>query len=338
MKNMYRHAGIGGTFDHFHVGHERLIQTAFNKADFVSIGVSTDDFVHHKKYRKAIQTFSERELCVKKFLQKNHWLSRSHLFKLTDIYGTAITDQTIDTLIVTKETRPNALRINKIRKQHQLPICRIVTIPFIKDSTRRIIRSTSIREGSIDRDGQSYFQFLNKKNRFILPQDLRDSLREPLGTIIPGQEDDIELTGKKAAAFLKTMQPLMIIAVGDIATLSLKKAHIHPDVSVIDFKTRRTQLVRKTSLPTNGYILNPAGVLCRNAIRKISQSIATSLTEKTSQQIVIRGEEDLLTLPAILLAPLGSAVVYGQYAMGIIVVWVDEAVKKKVTQIIEKFD
>ena len=55
-------------------------------------------------------------------------------------------------------------------------------------------------------------------------------------------------------------------------------------------------------------------------------------------KIVIKGEEDLLVLPASLLAPLGAVVVYGQADFGIILVKVDESIKEKIYGLIKQFD
>jgi len=52
---------------------------------------------------------------------------------------------------------------------------------------------------------------------------------------------------------------------------------------------------------------------------------------------VIKGEEDLLTLPAILLAPLGAIVIYGQKDVGAVVVEVTEEIKQKISNIINQF-
>ena len=53
--------------------------------------------------------------------------------------------------------------------------------------------------------------------------------------------------------------------------------------------------------------------------------------------IKVKGEEDLLALPAILLAPLHSIMLYGQMDMGIVMVEVTEEKKKEVMEILKKF-
>jgi len=56
------------------------------------------------------------------------------------------------------------------------------------------------------------------------------------------------------------------------------------------------------------------------------------------QLLIVKGEEDLLALPTILLTPLHSVVLYGQIDMGVIMVEVTEEKKRQVEDIIKKFN
>ncbi|MBI4226331.1 DUF359 domain-containing protein [Candidatus Roizmanbacteria bacterium] len=60
-------------------------------------------------------------------------------------------------------------------------------------------------------------------------------------------------------------------------------------------------------------------------------------TTKEKQLIVVKGEEDILALPAILFAPLHSVVLYGQIDMGVVMVEVTEQKKKEIQKLIKKF-
>ena len=53
--------------------------------------------------------------------------------------------------------------------------------------------------------------------------------------------------------------------------------------------------------------------------------------------MIVKGEEDLLALPAILFAPLNSVVLYGQIDLGVVMVEVTEEKKKGVEEILKKF-
>ncbi len=54
--------------------------------------------------------------------------------------------------------------------------------------------------------------------------------------------------------------------------------------------------------------------------------------------MVVDGEEDLLTLVAVLCAPENSLVVYGQPHEGIVVVKVTEKTKRKIRRIVEAME
>ncbi|CAN5136924.1 hypothetical protein BH09PAT2_BH09PAT2_02330 [soil metagenome] len=341
MKTTYRHAGIGGTFDHLHDGHKFLITTAFQKAEYVSIGITTNDLIKDKEFSNKIQTYNERESIVKNFLKEHNWLMRSNIFPLNDNYGSATTDPTMDMIIVTTETKSTAIEINAIRKKNDLSPCNIITIPFAKGANSRIIRSSRIRRGIINRQGELYSKHF-QKGKLTLPTNMRDELRIPLGYVVAGTEDTIQKTAKQAILYLKKLKPIMTIVVGDVAVKSLIQARYTPTISVIDFKTRRHEKVKihsHTTLELDKLIWNRPGTIQMQAATRLSQLINEihDSSGKSSKYLTIRGEEDLLALPAILQSPLGSAVIYGQYELGLIIVFITEEIKEKVAAIIKKF-
>jgi uncharacterized protein (UPF0218 family) len=95
-----------------------------------------------------------------------------------------------------------------------------------------------------------------------------------------------------------------------------------PDLLVVDNKTKRmpvsdhiTEKLDHESYKTVR-VNNPAATLTKALIDLISESLQSDEHVK----IVVEGEEDLATLPAILYAPLGSVVVYGQPNEGSVLV------------------
>ena len=162
----------------------------------------------------------------------------------------------------------------------------------------------------------------------------------------------------------------MVIAVGDIITMALERNGFIPDVKIIDFRSRRQQLTDPAAalLPASArdlravegpsaratrqfkYINNPGTIntetvyILQSAIKKYFQTgqkpsfVPLSGTSKGKQTIVIDGEEDLLALPAILLAPRESVVLYGQMGLGVIIIEVTEQKKEKIKKLLEKFD
>ncbi len=97
-----------------------------------------------------------------------------------------------------------------------------------------------------------------------------------------------------------------------------------PDVQVVDEVERR---VRRTP-PEVPFVRllrasNPAGTITAEAIVALENAL---LGEKPAR-VLIDGEEDLLAIPAIEAAPLGSLLYYGQPGEGVVMVVVDERAK-----------
>jgi len=113
------------------------------------------------------------------------------------------------------------------------------------------------------------------------------------------------------------------------------------DISIIDGKTRRelvsAQQAGDFMKAKKSEAQNPAGTITQEAVKTLHSSIDTYIETKESQLLVVSGEEDLLAIPAILLTPLKSVVVYGQFDQGIVVVEVTEYNKKHVQDLFGKF-
>ncbi len=207
----------------------------------------------------------------------------------------------------------------------------------------KLISSERIRAGEIDREGKKY-QILNIKNQkeIIMPESLRKTLQKPLGVIFKNE--------KSLLRRIDTSKHSLIIAVGDIIVDSLLKTGIDPDVKVIDLKSRRvkTDLFAEHQLVKKGPSLvnNPGTINLKTAerLRQMIQERSVLVSESTfkvgpyGSWLVVDGEEDLLALPAILFAPLGSLVLYGHWEHGIIAVEIDEKIKNKVREIVKKFN
>ena len=82
---------------------------------------------------------------------------------------------------------------------------------------------------------------------------------------------------------------------------------------------------------------NQPGTIEPKVVRHIFNMIRSSLIHQVRKKIIIRGEEDLLAIPAILFAPIGTVVVYGQINRGVIVVIVTEEKKQHVQKLLLKF-
>ncbi len=166
-----------------------------------------------------------------------------------------------------------------------------------------------------------------------LPEELRSLLKNPLGTLCRG--NGLECVEAMRSELLAAKK---IAAVGDMTAFFLLEASVVPDLAVVDNKTKRMpvpdEVVR--SLESDGYrtivVKNPAGTLTKDLIDLIRES----LKGEERVKIVVDGEEDLATLPAILFAPLGSAVVYGQPGEGSVLVRVTPEKKKNIEELMNQ--
>jgi uncharacterized protein (UPF0218 family) len=104
-----------------------------------------------------------------------------------------------------------------------------------------------------------------------------------------------------------------------------------PDVIVVDYLEKRE---KGTQFPYQAEHIfrtrNPAGRIEAEAWQVIEEAIRVG-----SSVVLVDGEEDLLTLPAVLSSPDTSIVVYGQPNVGIVAIRVSPEKKKEITRIVE---
>jgi len=157
---------------------------------------------------------------------------------------------------------------------------------------------------------------------YILPEKLKPKLREIWGVKIFGKKSEIS---KKFKKFLKKEGVKKIITVGDFCSLNLPS-----DVKIFDGKIQRKKI--KKILKFSFKLKNPPGTIQKKSFQILKKAI------KEGGNVFVEGEEDLLVIPAVLLAPVGSLVVYGFFQKGICLIKVDERMKDKVKRLLFKFE
>jgi len=139
-----------------------------------------------------------------------------------------------------------------------------------------------------------------------LTEALRTILKKPLGLLIEGTVKD---TTKKALKLLEGKNPPLLVGVGDICVRSLLQKGIKLHLSIIDGKTLRTsEEFVDVAADVSIELENPQGYL----VPKAWNLIENAYKSKKRTEVFVKGEEDLLTLPSVLLAPLKSIIFYGQ--------------------------
>ncbi len=163
-----------------------------------------------------------------------------------------------------------------------------------------------------------------------LPETLRDGLKIPLGVVVPDDQAD------PAAVSAHVADASCVISVGDRTTERLIGFGIVPDLQIVDGQEGR--------LPRDSPALPPGTVelTCTNPPAEITQEsvsrIREALLSKTPTRLTVRGEEDLLVIPACVHAPKNSVVLYGQPGEGMVVVRVDGAARRKTQTLLDSME
>ena len=160
-----------------------------------------------------------------------------------------------------------------------------------------------------------------------LPSTLRDAFKQPFGPVYTDVAALLDDAGRP------------VIAVGDVVTYHLLEAGHRPAVAVVDGRTEREAVdaeIRETlSDPdTAREVSNRPGTL----EEPLLGALADATDAPSPVTVVVDGEEDLATLPAVLVAPLGGTVVYGQPGEGMVAIAVTSETKAEMRSLFARLD
>jgi uncharacterized protein (UPF0218 family) len=165
-----------------------------------------------------------------------------------------------------------------------------------------------------------------------LPESLREELSRPTGTLVKGDEDE---ASEKVAVIIRKAAPPKVITVGDVVTRSLISKGVKPDLAIIDGKTLRGAEEKIDYRADETYsLMNPAGLITSDAWKVIDRA----LKGNRKIEIIVDGEEDLLGIPVVLLAPKGSLMLYGQPREGIVIVNVNDEITRYAESIVSRME
>jgi GTP-dependent dephospho-CoA kinase len=163
----------------------------------------------------------------------------------------------------------------------------------------------------------------------LSPEDIR-LLKDPFGTLI----DDKYVTKGKIKGILKNAR--RVVSVGDSTTDRLLSFDIMPDILVVDGVERRVKrnhgLHSKITAPKELHCSNPPGSVSKEAFFVLSQAFNTQCPVK----VIVDGEEDMLALPIITIAPQETFVLYGQPLEGMVIVNVNPEIQTKAKNLMER--
>lgn len=149
---------------------------------------------------------------------------------------------------------------------------------------------------------------------YRITPELRVKLKKPFGVLIRGTFSE---TMNQLMLIAEREKPSMVIAVGDTVSRNLHKYGVKAQLLITDSERKRKK-TEQAVFPAKRVVRveNPQGTITEEAI----VAVRKALESPEQVHIVVDGEEDLLALVAVLHAPDGSLVVYGQPGEGIVVV------------------
>ena len=166
----------------------------------------------------------------------------------------------------------------------------------------------------------------------LLTTELRKELKKPQGLLIDGP---FEETMKRLNDFIEKEKPSLVISVGDVVSRNMIEYGVPLNVLIVDNKVMRKP-IQPITVDTDQtlYAKNPPGTITDEAWA----AIRSAVEQKGKTRVMIEGEEDLLTLVAVLSAPENALVVYGQPHVGIVVVKVTEETKERMRRIVDAME
>lgn len=319
---MYSHVFLGGTFDGLHKGHISVLTKAFETGKDVTIGLTSDQYVKTHKAGQSIQSFDARKKNLEQWLSTKGWNAKAVIIPIEDAYEPAASDF-FDAIVVTPDNKGRGNEINSIRAERKLPPLAFVEVALVQADDGSQISSTRIRNGEIDPEG-----------KLLLPEGLRALLRKPIGAIYAND-------AVKEALLLHKND--IIATIGDFTTKVVMDNGIVPSLAVIDL-----QVNRKPFQPLEAFKFGDApvvrvksgpGYIARGAIGAVEEwgKLAGIYRGRMLLALVIEGEDDLLTLPVIAHAPLGSVIYYGQPDQGVVEVIATQTQKQFAIDMLKQF-
>eukprot|EP00817_Percolomonadidae_sp_ATCC50343_P003935 CAMPEP_0117427564 /NCGR_PEP_ID=MMETSP0758-20121206/7394_1 /TAXON_ID=63605 /ORGANISM="Percolomonas cosmopolitus, Strain AE-1 (ATCC 50343)" /LENGTH=407 /DNA_ID=CAMNT_0005213291 /DNA_START=841 /DNA_END=2061 /DNA_ORIENTATION=+ len=154
----YNRVCVGGTFDRLHMGHKLLLSSLVLRAKeggTLVIGITTEELQQKKAFKELIEPFEVRVANVKAFINQFS-AGRETPFQfviapLHEPFGPTITEDAIELLVVSEETKKGGEKVNEVRQQKQMTTLKLEIVPEIKGDTFHKISSSALRERDAQR-------------------------------------------------------------------------------------------------------------------------------------------------------------------------------------------
>jgi uncharacterized protein (UPF0218 family) len=218
----------------------------------------------------------------------------------------------VDALAVTEFTQHGAAMIIAKRAENGLPFLPTTIVTMLRDDEGDVLSSTGVRRGNVDRHGHRFHRvWLHDHELTAVEREFFQQLQGEVATTA-----ETQLTGP-------------VVVVGDMVLETFRQHHWPYSLGIFDGKSERAALATPVVDPSKVAITvnNPAGVITAAAGTLVEKKIESLTSLTAGDHFFVNGEEDLMTLVAVLALPLNGTVYYGHREHGMVRIATTEANK-----------